>query len=94
MAKDITSHWSRLAECKYISYKKVMAYSVGGISVNTVSAVFQKYLPLNAGCFLFGDTGQAHLPLFFYDMTEARQKQYIEELKQCAAREEELCPTA
>jgi GPH family glycoside/pentoside/hexuronide:cation symporter/probable glucitol transport protein GutA len=52
--KDVTAHWSKPAEGKYISYKEMTAYSAGGIGVNTVNAIFQKYLPLNAGCFLFG----------------------------------------
>lgn len=50
---DITSHWKKSAEGKYIPYKEFAAYSVGGIGVNTINSLFG-YVALNANCLLIG----------------------------------------
>lgn len=50
---DITSHWKKPAQGKYIPYKEFAAYSVGGIGVNTINSLFG-YVALNANCLLIG----------------------------------------
>lgn len=50
---EITAHWNTPAEGKYISYKEFASYSVGGIGVNTINALFG-YVGLSANCLLLG----------------------------------------
>lgn len=50
---DITQHWKKPADGKYISYKEFTAYSVGGIGVNTINSLFG-YVGLSANCLLLG----------------------------------------
>lgn len=50
---DIQQHWSKPAEGKYISYKEMVAYSAGGIGVNTINSLFG-YVALTANCLLIG----------------------------------------
>ena len=50
---EIKGHWHTPAEGKYISYKEFVSYSVGGIGVNTINALFG-YVGLSANCLLLG----------------------------------------
>ena len=53
MLRDIKTHWKTPAEGKYIPYGEFTAYSVGGIGVNTINALFG-YVALTANCLLIG----------------------------------------
>ncbi len=50
---NVKSHWKQPPEGKYVSYKEFAAYSVGGIGVNTINALFT-YVGLTANCLLIG----------------------------------------
>ncbi len=50
---EITAHWNTPDHGKYISYKEFVSYSVGGIGVNTINALFG-YVGLSANCLLLG----------------------------------------
>lgn len=50
---DVKSHWKTPPEGKYISYNEFVAYSVGGIGVNTINSLFG-YVGLSANCLLLG----------------------------------------
>lgn len=50
---DVRAHWKQPAEGKYIPYKEFVAYSVGGIGVNTINSLFG-YVALSANCLLVG----------------------------------------
>lgn len=50
---DVKSHWRTPPEGKYIPYHEFVAYSVGGIGVNTINSLFG-YVGLSANCLLLG----------------------------------------
>ncbi|HIR52684.1 MAG TPA: MFS transporter [Candidatus Onthovicinus excrementipullorum] len=50
---DVKSHWKTPPEGKYISYSEFVAYSGGGIGVNTINSLFG-YVGLTANCLLLG----------------------------------------
>lgn len=51
--RDVKTHWRTPPEKKYISYHEFVAYSVGGIGVNTINSLFG-YVGLTANCLLLG----------------------------------------
>ncbi len=51
--QTVRSHWTTPEDGKYIPYKEFVAYSVGGIGVNTVNSLFG-YVSLSANCLLLG----------------------------------------
>lgn len=50
---NLKKYWKTPAEGKYIAYREFAAYSVGGIGVNTINALFG-YVALTANCLLIG----------------------------------------
>ena len=52
---EIRTHWSKPAKGKCISYKEMMAYSVGGMGVNFIAPLVF-YITLGAGSLLVGST--------------------------------------
>lgn len=54
---EIKGHWREPAEGKYIPYKEFVAYSFGGIGVNTINSLFG-YVALTANCLLLGSAYQ------------------------------------
>lgn len=50
---NVKNHWKQPPEGKYVSYKEFVSYSVGGIGVNTINALFT-YVGLTANCLLIG----------------------------------------
>ena len=51
--KEVTVCWETPSENKYISYRELVSYSIGGIGVNTINSLFG-YVALNANCLLIG----------------------------------------
>lgn len=51
--QNLTTHWAKPAKGRYISYKEMAAYSVGGVGVNTINSLFG-YVALTANCLLVG----------------------------------------
>lgn len=65
---DIMAHRKVPAEGKYICYNEFAAYSVGGIGVNTINALFG-YVGLSANCLLLGSAyGIAPMDLAFMSL--------------------------
>lgn len=50
---DLKEHWNTPAKKKYVPYKEIAAYSVGGVGVQFVACIIG-YLALNAGSMLVG----------------------------------------
>lgn len=51
--RNITTHWSKPADGKYVPYKEIAAYSVGGMGVQFLAAVFGQF-QMNASCMMMG----------------------------------------
>ena len=65
---DIMAHRKTPAPGKYIAYNEFAAYSVGGIGVNTINALFG-YVGLSANCLLLGSAyGIAPMDLAFMSL--------------------------
>lgn len=53
VAKDFFRHWNKPAEGNYVGNKEVIAYSLGGMGVQFVAAIYSQIL-LQANCLLIG----------------------------------------
>lgn len=53
LVNEIKAHWSVPAKRKYVPYKEIVAYSVGGIGVQFIASMIG-LIALNAGSFLVG----------------------------------------
>lgn len=55
--EEVKTYWNKPPEGKYIPYQEFVAYSVGGIGVNTINSLFG-YVALTANCLLLGSAYQ------------------------------------
>lgn len=57
--EEVKTYWNKPPEGKYIPYQEFVAYSVGGIGVNTINSLFG-YVALTANCLLLGRPIKLH----------------------------------